>query len=79
LEKIINVDKHYEKTFRKAIKIKAGNQYGSVADYFHDLYDFFLGDIEETAKRIYEEVLDYHLLKSFKLTPRRPSAPELAL
>lgn len=69
MEKIVNADKHYTKTLRKSLKIKAAAQLGSVADYYHNLYDFFLLDLEEVGKQIYEEVIDYHHLDSSKLTP----------
>lgn len=70
LDNIESVERHYKKIFRESNQIRRDSQFLPTADYFHKLYDFYLKDIEDTAKKICEEVIDYYDLNSLKLTTK---------
>lgn len=71
MNELIDKEKHNKKIFKKSLQIKehASKKLGDPVTYFHQMYEFFLADLEECAKQLYEKAVSQKKLKASKLKP----------
>lgn len=69
LKDFIDVNQHYSKLQRNAQKIRSKQPMAQTNIYLHDLFDYFISDIEDIANQTYDEVLLRQSKKEIKITP----------
>ena len=69
LKNFIDISQHYGKLQRNAQKIRSKQPMAQTSVYLHDLFDYFVNDIEDIASQIYREVLLKQSTKEIKITP----------
>lgn len=69
LDEFFDKEQHHEKIHRNAQKIRNSQPMAQAKQYLHDLFDYFISDINEIAKQVYEEAILRHSAGQIDVTP----------
>lgn len=71
LKDIIDIKQHQNKINREVQKIRNNHPLLQTNLYLHDLFEYFISDIEDNANQIYHEALLQGSLKKIKIEPSK--------